>query len=180
MGPDTIELINSRRVTRHFQDVPVPDEHLWTILRAARWAPAASNIRLHRYVCITDADLIARIKMVSPGIAGSRPAAIIAICVDRNLDAFDTVERNYHEYIDAGTATENMLLAAHALEIGACPATLDSPSAVQALLNTPRGWTVEMFVLLGYPKPAPVKIAGRRKQQLRVENLVQWGAFPGP
>ena len=179
MSLEAIQFINSRRVTRHFQNTPVSAEDLWTILRAARWAPAASNIRLHRYVCITDRSLIEQIKMVSPGIAGTRPAAIIAVCVDRNLDAFDTIEKNYHEYIDAGTATENMLLAAHALNIGACPATLDSPNAVQALLNTPSGWTVEMFVLLGYPQPAPAKVSSRRKQQLRVEDLVQWGAFPG-
>ena len=178
MSPETLELICSRRVTRHFQETPLPEEHLWNILRAARWAPAASNIRLHRYVCITDKGLIEQIKMVSPGIAGSRPAAVIAVCVDRNLDAFDTIEKNYHEYIVAGTATENMLLAAHALDIGACPATLDSPSAVQALLNTPAGWTVEMFVLLGYPESAPAKVATRPKQKLRVEDLVHWDAFP--
>ncbi len=173
-----LEFIYSRRVTRNFEAHAVADEDLWSILEAARWAPAASNLRLHRYVCVTDPGLIERISLVSPGIVGSRPAAIIAICVDRTLPAFDTMEKNYHEYIDAGTAAENMLLAAHALGIGACPATLDSPRAVEKLLNTPRGWTVEIYILFGYAKPSPEHPHTKPRKNVRLEDLVQWGRFP--
>lgn len=179
MSPDTIDTILSRRVTRYFQDKAIPEEHLWTILKGGRWAPAASNIRLHRFICITDPIHIEQLQMVSPGIAGSpRPAAIIVICVDRNLAAFDAINKNYHEYIDAGTSTQNMLLMAHALGIGACPATLDSPSAVQTLLNTPPGWEPEMFVLLGYATQAPPRVRERSRKKITVEDLVQWGPFP--
>ena len=165
-------------MTRQFEDRAIPEEHLWKILEAARWAPAASNIRLHKYMCVTDGELIRQIQLVSPGIVGTPPAALIAICVDRSLPAFDTVYKNYHEYIDAGTASENMLLAAHALDIGACPATLDSPGAVHTLLNLPEDWTIEMFVLLGYPDIAAEKSNTRRKLKLRIEDLVHWNAFP--
>ena len=114
--------------------------------------------------------------MVSPGIAGSpRPAAIIVICVDRNLAAFDAINKNYHEYIDAGTSTQNMLLMAHALGIGACPATLDSPSAVQTLLNTPPGWEPEMFVLLGYATQAPPRVRERSRKKSRQRTWYSGG-----
>ena len=63
-----LEFIYSRRVTRNFEAHAVADEDLWSILEAARWAPAASNLRLHRYVCVTDPGLIERISLVSPGI----------------------------------------------------------------------------------------------------------------
>jgi nitroreductase len=177
MSPELLELINGRRVTRYFRDTPVPAEHLWSILRAARWAPSASNVRLHSYVCISERRLIEQIRMVSPGIAADCPAAIIAICVHRNLPAFDTLEKNFYEYIDVGTALMNMLLAAHALDVGACPAIMDSPRAVGALLNVPADWSVEMLVLLGYPRPATAR-ADRPRKGPRLEDLVQWGAFP--
>jgi nitroreductase len=178
VSPELLALIYGRRVTRQFLDTPIPDEHLWDILRAARWAPTASNVRLHSYVCITDRALIERIRKVSPGIAGDRPTAVIAQCVDRTLPAFKTLEKSNYEYIDVGTALMNMLLAAHALGIGACPAILDSPSAVGALLNLPDGWTVEMLVLLGLPRPLPTGQPRWPRKPVRVEDLVQWGRFP--
>ena len=102
MSLDTLETIRTRRVSRHFKSDPVPEEHLWTILEAARWAPAASNLRLHRYICLTDHEIIHQIIKLSPGIAGTNPAALIVVCVDRNLSSFESLEQSYYEYIDAG------------------------------------------------------------------------------
>lgn len=178
MNTGLLELIYTRRVTRYFSDAPIPEEHLWSILRAARWAPTASNLRLHSYVCVTDRTLIDQICLVSPGIAGDRPTAIIALCVDRALAAFNTIEKSNYEYIDVGTATMNILLAAHALDIGACPAILDSPRAIGALLNVPGDWTVEMMVVLGYSRVMPPEAAQWQRRNTRLEDLVQWGAFP--
>ena len=64
---DFLDLIRSRRVARAFSDEPVSEEMLWQILELARWAPAASNRRMQRYICITDRTLIG---IVSPGMGG--------------------------------------------------------------------------------------------------------------
>jgi nitroreductase len=178
MNPEVLEAIRTRRVHRHYKNKSVPDKHLWTVLEAARWAPSASNQRLHRYMCVTDRDLIRQIRLLSPGIAGTSPAAIIVICVDRTLPSFDSIEPSYYEYIDAGTAAENMLLAAHALDLAACPAVLDSPEAIQVILNMPKGLSPEMYVLVGYAAEPPPHVTHRPKKHLRVEDLVQWGPYP--
>lgn len=174
---DFLDLIRSRRVARAFSDEPVSEEMLWQILEMARWAPAASNRRMQRYICITDRTLIDQIRLVSPGMGGL-PTALIVICVDWGIAGFEAYDRSYRNtYIDVGTAAENMLLAAHALGLGAWPMTSFSVPAVVELLNISPPLRPEMFIGLGHPATAPAKTAGRGrpKTTLRIEDLVQWG-----
>jgi nitroreductase len=66
--------------------------------------------------------------------------------------------------VDVGTAMATMLLAAHALGLGAGPVTSFSRAAVATVLGVPQGWTPEVVVCLGHPaerQPAPMRAATR-------------------
>jgi nitroreductase len=107
-----------------------------------------------------------------------RPAAVIAICVDRPLAAaYGFPARATGPYVDVGTATATILLAAQAVGVGAGPVTSFSHAAVSVVLRLPDGWTPELLVCLGHPasaEPQPV----RRRDRLSWRDLTTW--VPGP
>src|SRR5262245_38088934 len=56
-----IDLLRSRRSTRHFRADPVPPELLAELLEAARWAPSGFNLQPTHFVVVTDPAVKARL-----------------------------------------------------------------------------------------------------------------------
>ena len=179
MNSEFVEMIRSRRVVRNYTNEAISETVLWKILDTARWAPAARNRRYNRYICLNDKETIRKIQIVSPGMGAGLPTALIVVCIDWDLAAYDVMDRTYQTaYIDVGTAVENMLLAAHAQEVGAWPMTSFSPDAVRILLNIPENLAPIMFVGLGWPAIIPKSSLKKPKTRVRIEEFVQWGSFP--
>lgn len=181
MSLETLEAIQSRRVTRFFADKAIPEETLWKVLGAARWAPTASGRRVHRYICINDSKIIKQIKLVTPGMVGNTPAALIVICINWSIASINNFEKEKslgNTYIDVGTSMVSILLAAHALGLGAGPITSFSPDAVAELLNVPSELRPEMLITLGYPGEIPPGGFKLPKVRIPIEDLVQWGPYP--
>jgi nitroreductase len=171
---DTLDAIRTRRVAKAYGDRPVDPEALWTILEAARWAPTGSNLRVHRFVAVTDAEVLRAIHMFSPGMVAGVPAAAIMICIDWNLARYDAPIPSHREvYWDVGSAAQNMLLAAHALGLAAGPMTADSPSALRVFLNLPANLDPQLIVGVGHPvDPPPPADRSPSRPTTRVEDLV--------
>lgn len=179
MGLDTLDAIRTRRVAAWYADKAVPDELLRVVLEAARWAPTASNRRVHRFVCLTDREHVRRIGMFTPGMVAGLPSALIIICVNWKLAAYETVLGTYHHvYFDTGAALENMLLAAHALGLAAGPMGSFSKEAVRVLLNLPDKLEPQILIGLGYPTELPAHAPRWPKKKLAIEDIVQWGPYP--
>ena len=176
---EVFQNIKTRRVNYFYeQDRPLPDESLWQILEAARWAPTGNNIRVHRYVCLTQRKLINQIKLLSPGFLASLPSALVIICVNKVQVKANTFEPDYTNYIDTGTAAQSMLLTAHSLGIASGIVTSFAREAVQIICNMPESWSPEMLILLGYRVDPPPDAIQWPKSRVRIQDLVQWGAFP--
>jgi nitroreductase len=171
-GP-VIDAIRSRRVVRAFTDQPLDRSAIEAVLDAARWAPTAGNRHLQRYIATDDRGTIRALRMVAPGMV-QRPTAVIAVCVDwAGVAAYGFPPHVTGPYVDVGTAMATMLLAAHALEIGAGPVSSFSRAAVGAVLRLPDGWTAEMLVCLGHPaseQPPPFA----RTRRLTWRDLTTW------
>lgn len=179
MALEALEAIQTRRVVRSFRDEPVSEELIRQVLDAAKWAPAAHNMRFQYYFCLTDAHLIRHISLVSPGMRG-QPPALIVICLDWAEVPTDIPGKRFNYlYIDLGIAVQNMLLAAHALDLGGWPIASFSQDAVSVLLNLPSGLRPEMFVGLGYPAKGQTQGTKRPKTSLRMEEFVTWGPYRG-
>jgi nitroreductase len=145
--------IRSRRVVRAMTDEPVDPAQLEAVLDAARWAPTAGNRHLQRFAATTDPRVLRVLRMVSPGMI-QRPTAAAVVCVDRaRAVAYGFRPDTPGLSIDVGTATATMLLAAHALGLGAGPVTSFSRAAVATVLGLPEGWSPELIVCLGHPAP---------------------------
>ncbi|MDH3513053.1 MAG: nitroreductase family protein [Gammaproteobacteria bacterium] len=180
MALDTLEAIRTRRVAKYYdQTMPVSDDMLWKILEAARWAPTGGNMRVHRFVCVTEKDLIMKIQLFFPGMVAALPAALIFVCIDWAKAGYDCLIKSYNEvYYDIGGYTQNMLLAAHAMGLVAGPMTSFSPEAIRVLLNLPDELDPRMCVGVGHPAEPPANMPRWPKKKLKVEDLVQWGPFP--
>ncbi|MGE3288580.1 MAG: nitroreductase family protein [Pseudonocardia sp.] len=172
-GEAVLAAIRSRRVVRAMTTEPLHREQLETILDAGRWAPTAGNRHLQRFVATDDPTTLRLLRMVSPGML-QRPVAAIAICTDRPRAAefgFSPDAPGLH--VDVGTAAATLLLAAHAIGVGAGPVTSFSRAAVAVVLRLPTGWVPELVVCLGHPAPgAPAPMAARRRLTWR--DLTTW------
>jgi nitroreductase len=175
-----LRCIRERRVTRAMTAEPVGRAAVEAVLDAARWAPTAGNRHLQRYVATVDPGTLHVLRMVSPGMI-QRPTAAVVICTDRALAAaYGFPPDAPGLLIDVGTATATMLLAAHALRVGAGPVSSFSRAAVATALRLPDGWRPELIVCLGHPASAqPAAISPRPALSWR--DLTRWypeGADP--
>ncbi|MGD9581685.1 MAG: nitroreductase family protein [Vampirovibrionia bacterium] len=110
-----IDQIISRRSIRKYTDEPVSKEDLNEILKAAMYAPSANNQQAWQFVILDDHSIMDQIIDVHKGAEPIRKApAAIVICADKNGPNKDYLT------IDATIATQNILLAAHSLGLGAC------------------------------------------------------------
>ena len=114
---DTLSAILSRKSIRYFQDKPVPEDAVSTILKAGMAGPTAVNARDWSFIVVTDRDRLDRMA------AGNGPAADplrraplgILLCGDVSRSFVNAPD---YWIIDGAIAGQNMLLAAHELGLG--------------------------------------------------------------
>lgn len=113
-----IEAIMTRTSVRAYTADTVSDADVETLLRAAMAAPTAVNKQPWRFVVINDRAIL---KHLGDSIGSMRMAAgaPLAIAVCGNLD--EALEGEMREFWvqDCSAATENLLVAANALGLGA-------------------------------------------------------------
>jgi len=148
---DLLEGIYTRRSVRNFTGEPVEREQVLEVIRAGSWAPSGLNNQPWRFVVVRDAGKrseLARLTRYSR-IIEEAPAAV-AVFVDRNAMYHETKD---HQAI--GACLQNMLLAAHALGLGAVwlGEILKSAEAVRLALNLPENLELMAVVALGHPAP---------------------------
>jgi nitroreductase len=168
-------------VVRDYAPGPVDEEHLRLILEAGTWATSASNNRLHRFLVVRDPSRMKLVKAMAPGIY-SLPAAMIVICTDLQVVAGAQLQLGKDDsvWIDVGTAAMNMMVEAHALGLGTCPATSFSKAAVEVVLGLPAHARPEFILQVGRrrdraPRPAPPGTSDER----RLARFVYWETY-GP
>jgi nitroreductase len=106
-----LELIHRRRSIRRYTTQPVGQEQVEALLRAAMAAPSASNRQPWQFVAVSDRTTLDKLSEVHQYAKMLKEATLcIAVCGDRNNKFWEQ---------DCAAATQNILLAATALSIGA-------------------------------------------------------------
>lgn len=165
-----LELIKGRRAIRKFADRPIAEEDLLKVVEAGRWAPSGANRQPWVFIVVDDPDQIGAVLAFSPGVF-SRPAAIVAICIDESLDPHaGEADGENPTWMDVAMAAQNIMLEAHSLDIGSCPVlSFDAPS-VSRLLGLPAGIRIGLLVTLGYPRKRPAASPRRPLSQVLYRN----------
>ncbi|MBS7656052.1 nitroreductase family protein [Candidatus Bathyarchaeota archaeon] len=170
MNSDFIELIKSRRSVRKYQDKPVPNEFLQKLLEAAHWAPSAHNSQPWEFVILRDKEVKRKVAEASAwGKFLSKSPLGIAIVINPN--------KSNHPVEDGAAATQNILLAAHALGLGACwIGSYGSPWEEKAkeILGIPKELRLLSIVAVGYPAEKPLSI---RKNLEKLVYIDKYGVY---
>lgn len=111
------ENIFNRKSVRSFTSEPVSQEHIEAMLKAAMAAPTAVNYQPWRFVVVTDRAQLDAMAEILPYAKMLRQAPL-AIVVCGETTWFEGRENPYWQQ-DCSAATENLLLAAEALGLGA-------------------------------------------------------------
>ncbi len=145
-----LEGIYTRRSVREFADQPVEREQLLEIIKAGTWAPSGLNNQPWRFVILRKEDVKKELgRQTKYGFVVERAPACIAVFVDRTV-MYDDVK----DHQAMGACIQNMLLAAHAMGLGAVwlGEILKNAGAVRTLLGLPIEMELMAVVPIGYPK----------------------------
>ena len=167
-GQAAIENIMTRTSIRQYKDQPVEQEKIDIMLKAAMAAPTAVNLQPWHFIVIND-------KKTIDLLAGPRPTnapLMIAVCGDTDKTSMPDGKGKLPDFWvqDVSAATENLLLAAHALGLGAVwtgvyPA-MERVADVANVLNCPSNIIPLAVVRVGYPDEAP-----EPKDKFKEENI---------
>jgi len=150
MRVEALEAILTRRSVRKYTDKPVSDETLRKLLEAAMAAPSAHNKQPWHFIVVRDRVVLNKVPEYHQYSKMLESAALaIVVCGD------NTVQETDFWLHDCSAATENMLIAANALGLGAV--WLGVHPSKQLIENTrqlfgiPDHVTPLCIVSMGYP-----------------------------
>jgi nitroreductase len=148
---EAIEAILSRRSIRKYKSDSIPDHLVYELLKAAMSAPSASNKQPWHFVVIQDRAILDEIPNVHPYSAMLKEATLaIAVCGDPQLAA----GKDWWVQ-DCSAATENILIAANALGLGAVWIGVYSNdervASIRKVLALPQHILPLSLVSVGYP-----------------------------
>ena len=169
MTNPAIENIMTRVSVRQFTGEKISAEQLDTLLRVAMAAPSAINKQPWAFIAVTDQAILDRLGEALPySRCGNGAAVAIIPCGDLSK-AIEGEMANFW-INDVSAATENILLAAHAMGLGAVWTGLhpDMKRAqmVQEMLGLPEHIIPLCIVPVGYPAEQPAV-----KEKYTEENI---------
>jgi nitroreductase len=163
---DAIETLKTRRSIRAYTADPVAREVIEDIVDCGRMAATGSNVQPWEFVVVTDRNLLRRFaELADYGKFLSQAAAcILVLCKDT---------RYYLE--DGSTASENMLLAARAHNLGSCWVAGDKKpyaDTIRQEIGAPSAYKLVSLVAIGHPTESPRKLERRP-----LSEVLHWERF---
>lgn len=148
---EAIEAIMTRRSIRKYTDKPVTDEMVKQLLQAAMAAPSASNEQPWHFVVIRERRLLNEVPSFHPWSHMLKEAALaILVCADPGLEV-----SKGRSVLDCSAATQNILLAAHSLGLGAVWLGIypvdERMAGMRKLVGLPESILPISLVSIGYP-----------------------------
>lgn len=159
-GQAVLDNIASRTSIRAFENRLVGADTVELLLRAAMAAPSARNRQPWAFIVVDDKELLRRLADSLP-YAQCAAKAPLAIVVCGDLTKSNGAINHGWWVQDAAAASENLLLAAHAVGLGAVWTGVysyeDRVRVVQSVLKLPRRIVPLNVIPIGYPaeNPAP-------------------------
>lgn len=164
-----LENIMTRTSIRQYTDQPVEQEKVEAMLRAGMAAPTAVNAQPWHFVVVNDKTKLNELAAANPRARMLKTAPLaIVVCGDMTK-AMEGKGQAYWIQ-DCSAATENILLAAHALGLGAVWTGVypmeDRMQPISETLKLPASIIPLCTIVIGYPAEQP-----KPKDKWKSENI---------
>jgi nitroreductase len=148
---DALQAILGRRSIRKFTGESIPDKDVTKILEAAMAAPSACNQQPWHFIIIRDKETHEKIVEIHPNSRMLDKASIaILVCADLELQTCPG-----YWVQDVSAATENIMIAVHALGYGATWCGVypidERVWGIKELLNLPKNVIPLNVIAVGVP-----------------------------
>lgn len=160
------DVLDTRRSIRKFTDEPVSAEHVRRLLDAAMQAPSAHNLQPWHFVVVQNRAVLDRIAAEHPYAKMAAQATLaIVVCGDTS------VEKTPGFWVqDCSAATQNIMLAARALNIGSvwcgCHPVPERVEIVRRILSIPEHIIPLNVIVLGHTEQAFHKADRYREERV--------------
>lgn len=167
---DVIEAILTRRSIRKYTNQKVSDEYINILLNAAMHAPSAVNKQPWHFIVFRDRNISDKITEFHPNSYMLKNASLgILVCFDKYLQH----DKGYGE-LDCSAATQNILLAAHGIGLGAVWIGVfpreKRIASVHSLFNLPENIVPFSLIAVGYPDEKKHFIERFREERIHYET----------
>lgn len=155
---EVIECILTRRSIRKYLDLPLEWEKVGMILDAGRMAPSAGNVQCWKFLIVRNYAVRKVLAEAAMNQTWMEQAPVhIVVCAEMSK-----IKRYYsmrgemlYAIQDCALASENMMLAAHALGLGSCFVAAFNEATVSRVLGIPDDARPQAIITLGYPDERP-------------------------
>jgi len=155
---DVFEAIKNRRSVRAFTKEPVSDAEVEQLIDAARWAPSAGNIQPWEFIVVRDLEIKKGLcKAASNQTFIEEAPVVVVVCANEWRSGRGYGRRGVNLFClqDTAAATQNMLLAAHALGFATCWVGAFNEEEARRVLKIPDGVRAVAMIPLGHPAQKP-------------------------
>jgi len=145
---ERLHIIFARRSIRKYTDAPISEADIDSLLQAGMAAPSAANLKPWHFYVVTDRKALQTLAEVNPyGKMLAQAGLAIAVCGDPTISDWWVQ--------DCTAATENILIAATALGLGAvwlgCHGRDEREQAIRDVLGIPPRIGVLSLLSIGHP-----------------------------
>ena len=145
---ERLNILFSRRSIRRYSGEPVSETDIQSLLEAGMAAPSGSNQKPWHFVVVTDQATLRALADAHPyGRMLAHAALAIAVCGDPGVSDWWVQ--------DCSAATENILVAAAGLGLGAvwigCHGRPEREQAIRDVLGIPKNIGVLSLLSIGHP-----------------------------
>ena len=166
---EVFDCIRRRRTVREFKPDPIPEEVVYKILQAGRWAPSSSNSQPWHFVVVQAPDTLKKLGAIATqgAFIANAPLAIAIV-----------VEHTTRPQLDAGRALQQMELVAWSEGMGTCFVGVrseDQQRAVKELLSIPLEMELITIMPYGYRLPGSRHQGTPRKPMSEIAHRERFG-----
>jgi len=166
-----MESIFGRRSIRKYTDQVVTDDIVTQLLKAGMYAPSAGNQQSWEFVIVKNKETLLKITQIHPYSQMLKDTSVaIVVCGNLQREKF----KDYWVQ-DCSAATQNILLAAHAIGLGTVwlgvHPVADRVNGVKEILNLPEDVMPLSIIPIGFP--AEKKVVNDRFNEAYIHQE-QW------
>ena len=145
----TLDFIYKRRSVRKFKPDKVSDELVTELLKAAMAAPSGNNSQPWEFIVVRDEAKRFEITKHHQYAQMAKESPVVIVVLGKKSEKWHIQ--------DCSAATENLLVAAANLGLGAVWCGMDEKrqTGIKILLNVPDDYWVISLIPVGYPKETP-------------------------